>query len=987
MFPLRFFALALAGALLASASSAFAAPTDVGNRLTYLDSDDPFYPHKDFPKLITPQWVGEPGVEAVVILAIDDMRTNQTVKYEAFLRPILERLKKMDGRAPVSIMTCSYGTNDLPQIQSWLKEGLNIDVHTIAHPCPLLQKGSFTNAWNTYHDCVDLLSRIPGNKPVAFRMPCCDSMNSPSPRFYAEIFNRTSPNGNFLTIDSSVMCLLTDEFLTSPRVAVSSPSPLEGERAGVRGESKPASSVPTPHPQSLSPPRGEGGQTGTPFEIRHSRFGKYFPTQTNAITKKSLANFGTYIEDYPYPYVINKVCWEFPAMVPSDWEAFNTHGATNATTLADWKASLDAVVRKQGVFTWIFHPHGWSSPAQIIEFIDHAERTHGKKVKFLTFKEAQERLDKNLLKGQALRAVKGLENGVRLLDLDNDGYIDVVVGNQEVRSTRHWQPKEMAWRESALPFTNTIVVVPGPRPQNVSRQMLWSSESHATEMGVRFGVIRTDGHATAIFNNGVTNGAWHFNANEWESEHGFWKGLPSGDEQVVTVPTGSYRAGTRTPEGNIFGGSWMYDRGVRFRDMDHDGICELIVANESQQAVFKWSESEHAWKKLDGAWPKGVTLVDDAGRDNGVRFADVNGDGFEDLIVSNEKGFALYLYINTPKLNLGIPKGWTFKQREGTRKPLTRPSATLSPSAGERAGVRGDIPPFVRSGEHRNNGAWFHRGQLFVQNEDTAHLPDNVDRRPFKELLVGGEQPPKSPEDSLKAFQVRPGFKVELVASEPLVMDPVAFDWGADGKLWVVEMADYPRGMDDHGKPGGRIVFLEDTDGDGKYDKRTVFLDGVNFPNGIMCWRKGVLVSAAPDIFYAEDTDGDGKADVKKVLFTGFREGNQQHRINGFEYGLDGWVYAANGDSGGQIVRVGGVLTSSPSPLGGERAGVRGEGKRPPGAPTPHPQSLSPQRGEGSQTGGLPAGQPIDIRGYDIRFKPDMGEIDLVAGQTQFGRH
>ncbi|MBI3877307.1 MAG: c-type cytochrome, partial [Verrucomicrobia bacterium] len=178
-------------------------------------------------------------------------------------------------------------------------------------------------------------------------------------------------------------------------------------------------------------------------------------------------------------------------------------------------------------------------------------------------------------------------------------------------------------------------------------------------------------------------------------------------------------------------------------------------------------------------------------------------------------------------------------------------------------------------------------------------------------------------------------------------MDPVAFDWGADGKLWVVEMADHPRGIDDHGKPGGRIVFLEDTDGDGKYDKRTVFLDGVNFPNGIMCWRKGVLVSAAPEIFYAEDTDGDGKADVKKVLFTGFREGNQQHRINGFEYGLDNWVYAANGDSGGMIQRVGGVLT-------------------------------------GPSTTNSP---PIDIRGYDIRFKPDTGEIELVAGQTQFGRH
>ena len=111
-------------------------------------------------------------------------------------------------------------------------------------------------------------------------------------------------------------------------------------------------------------------------------------------------------------------------------------------------------------------------------------------------------------------------------------------------------------------------------------------------------------------------------------------------------------------------------------------------------------------------------------------------------------------------------------------------------------------------------------------------------------------------------------------------MDPVAFDWGADGKLWVVEMGDYPRGVDDHGQFGGVVRFLEDTNGDGVYDKSTVFLEGLGFPNGVMPWRNGVLVSCAPEIIYAEDTDGDGKADVRKALFTGFAKGNQQHRMN-----------------------------------------------------------------------------------------------------------
>src|SRR5947209_16281051 len=88
-----------------------------GNRLAYLDELNPYYPNRTFPKLITPQWVGEDGVDAVVILAIDDMRGHE--KWEQFLRPILNRLKKIDGRAPVSIMTCQIDPND-PHLQTWL---------------------------------------------------------------------------------------------------------------------------------------------------------------------------------------------------------------------------------------------------------------------------------------------------------------------------------------------------------------------------------------------------------------------------------------------------------------------------------------------------------------------------------------------------------------------------------------------------------------------------------------------------------------------------------------------------------------------------------------------------------------------------------------------------------------------------------------------------------------------------------------------------
>ena len=107
------------------------------NRFTYLEASDPFYPDLSLPRFITPQWVGEKGVDAVVIISIDDLR--ETAKYEAYLRPILERLKQIDGRAPVSIL-CNQAPVDDPQFQTWLKEGVSLEVHTLTHPCPLVAR-------------------------------------------------------------------------------------------------------------------------------------------------------------------------------------------------------------------------------------------------------------------------------------------------------------------------------------------------------------------------------------------------------------------------------------------------------------------------------------------------------------------------------------------------------------------------------------------------------------------------------------------------------------------------------------------------------------------------------------------------------------------------------------------------------------------------------------------------------------------------------
>jgi putative membrane-bound dehydrogenase-like protein len=731
-----------------------------GNRLTYLDENNPYYVSRNFPKLITPQWIGEEGVEAVVVLAIDDMRGHE--RWEAYLRPILERLKKIDGRAPVSIMTCTIDPKH-EHLQKWLKEGVSLETHTIDHPCPLLRDGDLAKAKSTYDRCVDLLGEVPGSKPVAFRVPCCDSLNTPSPRFYAEIFNKRTAKGNFLTIDSSVFNLITANDPELPRDLVLD---VDGRE----------------------------------------RFRKYLPADRTFVNT---------IEDYPYPYVIGRLCWQFPCVVPSDWSAQHYHKPNNPVTVRDWKAALDAIVIKKGVFCLVFHPHGWIKSEQVIELIDHAVAKHGKKVKFLTFREAQERLDKNLLGGQPLRDPKtGAENGVRLEDSTGDGYLNVIIQRNGSTHVRRWLPDGKG------------------------------------------------GH--------------------------YWDSL----DLPPLPPEADFLKDYRVRRSIKLG-----DRGV------------YVAANEKEQVVFVFAEKQRSWVKAAFALPPGARLPVE-GKESGLRFIDLDENGSDDVIFSNEKDYAIYLFSD-------MEKGWSRKVMAG------------------KAGDKGALPPIARNGT--NNGFFSHSRSLWWQNEHTNLLPDLVDRRSFNDLIRDVEPEPKSPEAALRTVRARPGFTVELVAAEPLVQDAVAFAWGPDGKLWVAEMGDYPLGTDGKGKFGGRVRILEDTNGDGKYDKSTIFLDNLGYPTGVMPWRKGVLVTCAPDILYAEDLDGDGKADKRVALYSGFVEGNQQHRVNGLVWGLDNWIYGANGDSGGRVKS-------------------------------------------------LKTGQVVDIRGRDFRIRPDTGEIDVTTGQTQYGR-
>ncbi|MDP1564198.1 MAG: LamG-like jellyroll fold domain-containing protein [Pirellulaceae bacterium] len=203
---------------------------------------------------------------------------------------------------------------------------------------------------------------------------------------------------------------------------------------------------------------------------------------------------------------------------------------------------------------------------------------------------------------------------------------------------------------------------------------------------------------------------------------------------------------------------------------------------------------------------------------------------------------------------------------------------------------------------------------------------------------------PRSPTDSLQSIRVPAGYRVELVAAEPEVLDPVAFDWDEHGRLWVVEMADYPSGMDGAGQPGGRIRRLEDRDGDGRFETSQLFAEGLNFPNGILTWDQGVLITAAPEILYLEDTNNDGQADLREVWFSGFNEGNQQLRVNGLRWGLDGWVYCANG---------------------GHHAG----------------------HGTETQVLSVKTGNLLTIGSRDFRFHPTTREMQIESGPSQFGRN
>jgi len=195
-----------------------------------------------------------------------------------------------------------------------------------------------------------------------------------------------------------------------------------------------------------------------------------------------------------------------------------------------------------------------------------------------------------------------------------------------------------------------------------------------------------------------------------------------------------------------------------------------------------------------------------------------------------------------------------------------------------------------------------------------------------------------TPQQSLQTLRVAGDFHVELFVSEPLVMSPVEMVFDENGRIYVAEMLDYPDDPPADKPARSRIRLLEDTDGDGKIDRTTIFADHVLAVSGMMPWKGGLIVTSAPDILYMKDTDGDGKADVRKVLYTGFPKSNQESRITNPRLAADNWIYCSNNGNNGRVI--------SPD----------------------HPEMPS-----------------VLIRGTDFRFNPISGKFEAASGPAQFG--
>lgn len=203
------------------------------------------------------------------------------------------------------------------------------------------------------------------------------------------------------------------------------------------------------------------------------------------------------------------------------------------------------------------------------------------------------------------------------------------------------------------------------------------------------------------------------------------------------------------------------------------------------------------------------------------------------------------------------------------------------------------------SDQVRENWEEFEKDIPTLEYKEVANIPNYEKRTPAPQYQL-----PLSAEKSAMLTQVPPGFKLELFASEPDIINPIAMNWDEKGRLWVIETVDYPNTVrDDKGVGDDRIKILEDTDGDGRADKVTVFADQLNIPTSFVFFNGGVVVSQAPHFLYLKDEDGDDKADVREILIEGWGTFDTHAGPSNLQYGIDNNLYGVLGYSGfkGQI--------------------------------------------------------------------------------------
>ncbi|MEX2577687.1 MAG: FG-GAP-like repeat-containing protein [Verrucomicrobiales bacterium] len=610
-------------------SSRAAEQTD-GNRFAYLAEDDPYYPDGDFPKLTTPMWIGEDDVDAAICLTIDDMcrmfpegkrpkglpsYARRPQVYYDFLKPAIDRLRQIDGRAPVTVFSLQLDADDR-LVRHMQELGLTMECHTWTHPVPLLRTvkdppppppESLQPAVEDTLKTLTNLAKLAGPAPVAQRNPGCDARNTASPRMFSEIFPMRTAKGHFLRMDSSIFLAFTKT------------------------------------------------QPGMPREwFFHEDGRKRFVKFIHGIPFTE--TYRNYVTDYPYPFVINRTLWELPAAIPGDAHGVHAYGNKSEEILEDWKRALDVAVAMKGVYTLCFHPHGYVRSDQIAALVDYADRTYGGRVKFLNCREVYDRLTRHLCAGVPLREAEGDDGGVRLADVNADGHLDVLLGPRS--KTRIWNPETGHFRSLPLPTAD------------------FPFRCHLFNATL-------DGRAgLALAGEKGFDGAWVFRDGGWQPVEFAFSGKAD-----LSLVSGGYR----------------------FRDVNGDGLSDLIVNHAEANAIYlrEGNEEPFSFREAPFALPRSGMLVDAEGKDGGLRFVDLDDDGDHDLIHSDERDYGVWRFEDSET-------GWA-PVREGDADDPDR------------------IPAIVENG--RNFGVWFHSGEMIQANEFTAELPDGIARRTFAELL------------------------------------------------------------------------------------------------------------------------------------------------------------------------------------------------------------------------------------------------------------